>query len=120
MFLQIFEDEKPEITLKAGETLFNEGDDADSAYVVRDGEIRLSIKGKEIASIMTSSDIVGEMALIDDDKRSATAIAGPDGATLHILDKALFKDAISEDPEFAVELMKTLVMKIRAWGKTLK
>jgi len=115
MFLQLFEDdEKPDVELEPGETLFREGDEGDRAFVVRSGAVNLSMKGRPI-SIIGESQIFGEMALLDDRTRSATAIAGPDGAKLHSLDKALFIDMVKIDPEFAIELMKVMVERLRSW-----
>lgn len=117
MFLQLFEDdESPDIDLAPGEVLFNEGDTGESAYVVHSGQVMLKAGGKEFGS-MSVSDIFGEMALIDDHTRSATAIAGPDGAKLYSLDKPLFLEMVKADPEFAVELMKVMVDRLRRAGE---
>ncbi len=116
MFLQIFQNEDPDIILAPGEVLFRRGATGDKAYVIRTGIIELRVGAKKIPSIGVS-DIVGEMAMLDDFTRSATATAGPEGATLHSLDKPLFIDMIKADPQFAIELMKRFVSRIRAWSE---
>ena len=68
--------------LKPGEVLFDDGDAAQSLYIIQKGQIRLyKPKGKgfiEIA-VLRSGEVIGEMAYFDDDgsggKRSCSASA---------------------------------------------
>ena len=62
--------------LQAGEVLFQEHDAGDVAYLVERGRIRVSLRGTD--SVVTLADLgpgdlVGEMALIDNAPRTATA-----------------------------------------------
>jgi len=63
---------------QAGERVFNEGDLADDLYIVHSGKMGLSIEksGKQyLINELQAGDIFGEMALINNDTRSATATA---------------------------------------------
>lgn len=65
------------IHLKKGEFLFHEGDPGDAAYIIRKGKIRIvkETAGNAILSIVTSGSLIGEMALLQSQPRSAGAVA---------------------------------------------
>lgn len=63
------------VTLEVGQTLFREGDQGDRAYVVREGRLEVSRRigsSDVVIAIEGPGTILGEMALIDDQPRSAT------------------------------------------------
>ena len=69
------------INLKSGEYLFREGESANYAYVVDEGEVEIvkaSANGNIILALIPKGAIIGEMALIDGLPRSASAIAKSD------------------------------------------
>ncbi len=72
--------------LRGGETLFREGDTGDAMYVVLDGRVRISKRipgaGEEALAFMERGDWFGEMALIDNQPRSAEATAHDGGAVV--------------------------------------
>lgn len=72
--------------LKPGEVLFREGDPGDAMYVVLDGRVRISKMipgaGEEALAILERGDYFGEMALIDQQPRSALAKAHDGGAVV--------------------------------------
>ena len=62
--------------LKPGEVLFREGEAGDDAYIVEKGEIEISIDlptDKKVIAELGKGEIIGEMSLIADAPRSATA-----------------------------------------------
>ena len=70
--------------MQAGEALFQEGDQGDRAYVVQEGNVDIvknGVDGEVILGTVEKGGIFGEMALIDDQPRMATAIAA-DKSTL--------------------------------------
>jgi CRP-like cAMP-binding protein len=72
--------------LRAGEVLFREGDAGDAMYVVLDGRVRIGKHipgaGEEALAFMERGDWFGEMALIDNQPRSAEATAHDGGAVV--------------------------------------
>ena len=66
------------IHLEAGEQLFQEGDDPGTAFLVESGVIEVKtrhLNREVILSLLGPGDLVGEMAVIDDAPRTATATA---------------------------------------------
>jgi uncharacterized membrane protein len=65
--------------IDGGETLFNAGDFGESLYIVNWGEIELSIKDtagqKIVLKVAEADDIFGEISMLDNRPRSATATA---------------------------------------------
>ncbi|CAK55705.1 unnamed protein product (macronuclear) [Paramecium tetraurelia] len=62
------------LNFKAGEIIVNEGDQADSFFIIKKGEIQISRGGKELR-IMKAGDSLGEQALQSNSVRGATAKA---------------------------------------------
>ncbi len=66
------------IQLPAGATLFREGDDPGTAFLIESGEIEVRTRQRSrdvVLSLLGQGDLVGEMAVIDDSLRTATATA---------------------------------------------
>ncbi|RDH81609.1 MAG: hypothetical protein DIZ80_16185 [endosymbiont of Galathealinum brachiosum] len=67
--------------------IFSDGDPADCAYIIEKGMVEVSIikdEKKLIIALLTDGDLLGEMALIDDHVRNATAIAIEDSQLIVI------------------------------------
>lgn len=116
MFLDYFSDKEPSVILKGDEPLFKEGDNGDSAYIVQTGHVDLTVKGQALTTI-EESEMFGEMALIDNEVRFATATAGPSGATLYSIDQPVFIEMVRVDPRFALDVMKLMTERLRLWGE---
>jgi CRP/FNR family transcriptional regulator, cyclic AMP receptor protein len=61
-------------SLNAGDTIFRAGDAASELFVVQSGTVQISV-GDRVAERLSEHGIFGEMALIDEAPRSATAVA---------------------------------------------
>lgn len=73
-----------EQTIEEGRTVFREGDDGDALYVILSGDVAITKKGVELATLSTHA-VVGEMSLVSPgDTRSATAMAKSDLSVLKI------------------------------------
>jgi len=98
-------------TYHAGDVIFREGDAGKLMYVVKAGTVELRV-GKKVIEKMEEGHIFGEMALVDNDPRSATAIAATD-CQLVPLDMEKFQYMVRQSPYFAVEVMQVLAGRLR-------
>jgi HEAT repeat protein len=99
------------VYVDAGEVVFQQGDDGDAFFVVVRGAIKISRGQIELATLGAREGF-GEMALLDRDKRSATATAGED-TTLLRLDRPSFDRAIEANPVVARGIYRVLTERLR-------
>ena len=102
--------------VKAGGTIFREGQHADELFVIKSGEVRVQIGNRTITELH-ADDIFGEMALIDNEPRSATAIAVTDVELVPVSEKQ-FLFLVSQTPYFALKVMRVLAQRLRTTNKT--
>ncbi len=99
------------------DVIFEEDSRGDEMYIVRSGKVKLVLEGKrggaEVGMLEQPGDFFGEMALIDESPRSATAIAEEDNTELEVLDRENFLMMIREHPEFALDIMRELSERTR-------
>ena len=89
-------------TYKAGCTIIRQGDPGDSLFIVEDGEIDIIDEknaSKKIATL-TKDDVLGEMALVTGEPRSATAIAAS-GVHVWVILKEHFDRLLRTSPKLA-------------------
>lgn len=70
-----------EIELAAGEELFHEGEAGDRAFVIKEGEIEVlkaSTGGQVLLATLGPSEVIGEMAVLEEVPRNASAVARTD------------------------------------------
>lgn len=106
-----FAESLPEIQLKAGDILFQEGDSGDEMFVLLSGALKIH-KDIKIITTIEAVDYIGEMALIDDKPRSATVVAITSCELLKI-DREVFQRQIAGQPGCLASIMKSLTRKIR-------
>jgi CRP-like cAMP-binding protein len=95
-----------------GGVVFIKGDAGKAAYMVRSGRVEIRQAGRAVES-MARGEVFGELALIDSEPRSASAVAiGP--TELAVIDKETFYKLIRDDPEFAVSIMRLMARRLRA------
>lgn len=88
-----------------------EGGTGTCMYVVQEGRVSIAIKGAVIETIGVGG-IFGEMALVDDAPRAASAFATSD-CTLLAIDRAAFLELIRSNPAFGTELLKNISERLR-------
>ena len=102
------------IAFEAGQTLFVQGVPGDAAYVIIEGRAEVladSPSGPIQLAVMERTAIVGEVAILCDVPRTATVRAITNLDTLRIA-KQQFLDLLNEFPELAVEIMRTLALRL--------
>ena len=113
-------------SLKPGEVIFNDGEIADSLFIIQKGQVRLyKPKGKgfiELA-VLRTGEVIGEMAYFDEDgsgrKRSCSAAAITPVEVIEISFIAFGKTMQSLNPWFKT-IINTLVTRLRKTNTRVK
>lgn len=107
----LFFSETRRVTVPAGAEIVREGEPGDEMFVLLEGELAITVHGRYIDTLSPGM-IMGEMAMVDDQPRSATVIATTE-ASLIRLNRADFRDLISRSPEFALRVMNIMSIRTR-------
>lgn len=99
------------ISFHAGDVIFKEGDPADVMYVILEGTVEITANGRLLDTAETGS-LVGEMALIDHDVRSASVIAKTDCRVVPVT-RQEFLFMVQETPNFAIRVMHVMADRLR-------
>ncbi|MFT6304389.1 MAG: hypothetical protein ACJAY2_003593 [Pseudomonadales bacterium] len=108
--------------LEVGESLFQEGDDADTAYIIEVGALIISTRSdgdKVVICSLVDGDIVGEMGIIDGAPRTATATALKQARLLCVTQNQL-TDQISEADDILKLLVQVLLERCRSGLSKMK
>ena len=106
----------PARDFKAGDVIFRQGDRAQELFIIEsEVEIRL---GNRVIERLPQYSIFGEMALIDNAPRSATAIAASDAKLVPVSERQ-FLFLISNTPYFALNDMRVMARRLRAANTAL-
>lgn len=97
--------------LDAGEKVFLAKEDGDCLYVVIAGQIEIITVGQKL-ELVGPGGIFGEIALVDQGSRSASAMAATEAEVFQI-DRAAFLNLVSEVPTFALDVMAALAARMR-------
>jgi CRP-like cAMP-binding protein len=103
--------------IRAGGVIFREGEKADELFVIKSGYVRIQVGNRTMADL-TADNIFGEMALIDSEPRSATAVAITDVELVPISEKQ-FLFLVTQTPYFALKVMRILAQRLRVTSKSL-
>jgi CRP-like cAMP-binding protein len=103
------------LTLSVGETLFTQGDEGDTMFVITTGEIQISriVDGqKTVLANLGSGEFLGEMSLVNQEARSATGIA-TQPTTLMVYNKEKFTELLTTRPLMAQRIIERLADRLR-------
>jgi len=89
--------------------LFSESEPGDELFIIQDGKVKITkIVDEEILlAVLKAGDIFGEMALLDNKPRSASAISYGDVSVLAI-NKSNFEGMVQAQPQLATRLIQLL------------
>jgi CRP-like cAMP-binding protein len=107
----IFATEENPRVCEAGEAIFREFDMGAEMYVVIEGEVELTI-GTRVVETLGPGAIFGEMALIDQAPRTATAVATT-ATKLAVIPEKRFLFMVQTTPHFALHIMKVMADRLR-------
>ncbi|SFX39777.1 cyclic nucleotide-binding domain-containing protein [Marinospirillum alkaliphilum] len=99
----------------AGECLFQQGEAGDCLYIMVSGKVSISRDQQgtnQVLAVLDAGQPVGEMALLDDQPRSATATLLEDAELLR-LDKLRFHSLVMQRPQILLGMCKVLAARLR-------
>lgn len=99
----------------AGEVMLREGEAGDVAYLLKSGRVSItksSPAGTLRLATMGPGQMVGEITLIDDKPRLASAVA-LEPVHARVLHKEQFRQVLKSDPEIAFRLLRVLAARLR-------
>ena len=117
MKLSIFPIEENPRTCEPGEVVFREYDMGSEMYVILEGEVELSI-GSKVVETLGPGEPFGEMALIDQSPRTASATAKT-ACKLAVIPEKRFLFMVQTTPHFALQIMKVMADRLRRMNERL-
>lgn len=113
---------------EAGETIARVGDGGEEMFIVREGNVEVwndpdsvgpnpNPKRLKHIATLTPGQITGELAMLDGGLRSADLRAGPEGATMLVLDRERLLTLCDEDPELGTKVLwnvaRAMALRVR-------
>jgi CRP/FNR family cyclic AMP-dependent transcriptional regulator len=99
-----------EIDVREGTTLMKEGSIGREFFVLIDGHVRVTQKGRELADL-GPADWVGEIALLTSEPRGATVVATTPLRALVIVDYA-FRSLMAKHPSIATKILGSVAVRL--------
>jgi CRP-like cAMP-binding protein len=100
-----------EVSLSSGESLFTKGDLGTSMYVVVDGLVRVHI-GDQTVVELGPRQIVGELAALDPEPRSAS-VSAIEPTRLYRIEQEMLLDLMADQPEIVQGVIRELAHRLR-------
>jgi signal transduction histidine kinase len=109
-----------ERTYGMGETIFKQGDPGDGIYVVKGGEVHIAVGAssgeRRVISKLGPGELFGEMAVIDNDARSATALAG-ESTTVYFISRNDLLGMMNRTPQLTIGLVREISRRLRDFNR---
>ncbi len=109
--IRLFQNSKDFQVFPAGHVIFQENDTGDVMYVVIGGQVDILVRGKVMETVGEGG-IIGELALIDRQPRSGSAIARTE-CKLVPINRDRFMFMVQETPNFALHVMQIMADRLR-------
>jgi pSer/pThr/pTyr-binding forkhead associated (FHA) protein len=110
------------VEVKAGEFVFREGDLGTEMYIINEGKVEilnLVAEEEQVLAVLEKGDFFGEMSVLEDLPRAASARAVTDVRLLQI-NGSTFDQLLQGNPEIAVRMMRKLSRRLRETDEMLK
>ena len=111
MAINLFKSERDLRAFARGQPIFSDGDPGDAMYAVVEGSVDIVWRGRPLETV-DAGGIFGELALLDDRPRSASAIARTD-CKVAVIDLKRFETLVRQAPFFAVEVRRVMADRLR-------
>jgi CRP/FNR family cyclic AMP-dependent transcriptional regulator len=103
--------------------IVNEGDEGNSLFVIQSGSVKTFLSdenGKEVVlSTQGPGEFFGDLALFDDEPRSASVMT-LDPCKVMIISQGQLREAVGEDPEIGLSLLKGLAGRVRVLTENVR
>ncbi len=107
---------------QAGDVVFAAGDSGAEMFIVLKGGVRMDVTS-DAANVhlgsFTTGEFFGEMALVGSSLRTGTATVQADGTELVAVNHARFVYLVSQQPAFALSVMRVLAQRIESMNQRL-
>lgn len=107
----------PILQLEPNEVVFEEGEEGDELYIIHDGEVEIK-QGKRVLATLGKDELFGEMALLENLPRSATAVCKKRCVLIPISQRG-FLALVHHRPAFALAVMQMLSKRLRITNRSL-
>ena len=115
--------QKTLIQTTAGQVIFRENEPGDNMYIILEGAVEILKEAQggssKVLTTVGKGEFFGEMALIDDRPRSATAVASVPCKLLVMSDDHL-DSYIVANPDFASKMIRNLAQRLRGANKLIE
>lgn len=102
----------------AGEAICREGEPGEEMFYLSSGTVRVLKDDREVGKL-GPGDLFGEMAMLLEEKRTATVEADPPEVEAAVISRKNFQTILGENPEFAAHLLKTLASRLAVTTRRL-
>jgi CRP-like cAMP-binding protein len=117
MSINLFNSDPNAEKFSAGQTVFREEERGDHMFAVIKGSVDLIIKDKVVETVGPGG-VFGEMALVEEQPRVATALVKADAELVRI-DRKRFLFLVQQTPYFSLQLMSIMATRLRQMNKRL-
>ena len=98
---------------RKGDVLFKQGDDGSSMYILLSGEIDINVKGLGTVHVMRAGEILGEIGLVKNVPRTASAVLAQDSVLLQLYSEILH-DVVKKQPRIGYIIMRNVARILAA------
>lgn len=104
-----------QMSVSQGATIFSEGEQGDTMYVIVEGRVQIQREGSKspvVLATLQPGSFFGEMAVVDQSERTATAVALTDVSllTVHASEIELL---LEQRPDVGAKMIRTLVRRLK-------
>jgi CRP-like cAMP-binding protein len=117
MKIHLFDQDEAAISAAPGQVIFRVGDPTDLMYAVIEGQVEIAING-QVVEVVEAGGVFGEMALIEDRPRNATATVIAE-TKLVAIDRKRFLFLVQQNPYFSLQLMTVMAGRLRKMDERL-
>lgn len=102
--------------LSKDEILFNKGDEGDSLFIINSGRVKIVTQDSQdnevVLNQVGAGEIIGEMALLDYEPRSAGVVALEETSVME-LSREDFMEILTGQPDLAISVIRSLISRLR-------